>query len=238
MFKVLVLDEYKTIDKIKEGYSLARYGDGEFFRLLRSSKGISKLQKFDERLKEKLFTVFSKPLEKLLIGIPRMDKPKQWIINFNNGFSEFIKDKRACKESIFVSAFVSRPSLVGRDTQEYFDKVKSIWKDREVVLINFNSNILSHDLFKGYNVNFIKISRRDCFDDYDNILNKCREFYNQKKIFLASAGPTATCLAYDLTLDDEQCLDIGQIAFEYSLFKNENNLQLWTSQDSYRRRKK
>jgi len=236
MSKILVLDEYKTIDKIKEGYSLARYGDGEFFRLLRSSKGISKLQKFDEKLKEKLFIVFSKPLEKLLIGIPRMDKPKQWVINFNNGFSKFISDKRARKESIFVSAFVSRPSLVGRDTQEYFDKVKSIWKKREIVLINFNSSLLDHYLFEGCVVDFIQISRRNCFDDYDNIHGKCKKFYNRGKIFLASAGPSATCLAYDLTLDKEQCIDIGQIAFEYSLFKNENNLQLWTSQNEYRKK--
>jgi len=236
MSKVLVLDEYKTIDRIKEGYSLARYGDGEFFRLLRSSKGISKLQKFDDKLKEKLFTVFSKPLEKLLIGIPRMDKPKRWVINFNNNFSEFIDDKRAYRESVFVSAFVSRPSLVGRDTQEYFDKVKSIWRKRGIVLINFNSNILNHYLFEGCVVDFIQISRRDCFDDYDNIRRECKKFYNQKKVFLASAGPAATCLAYDLTLDGEQCVDIGQIAFEYSLFKNENNLQLWTSQDEYRKK--
>jgi len=233
---MLILNEYETIDKIKEGYSLARYGDGEFFRLLRSSKGISKLQRFDGKLKEKLFIVFSKPLEKLLIGIPRMDKPKQWVMNFNSGFSKFIKDKRACEESIFVSAFISRPGLVGRDTRGYFDKVKSIWKGKEIVLINFNPNLRDHYFFKGHNVNFIKISRRDCFDDYDNILGKCKKFYNQKKIFLASAGPTATCLAYDLTSDGEQCIDIGQIAFEYSLFKNENNLQGWTSQNEYRKK--
>jgi len=234
---MLILNEYKTIDKMKEGYSLARYGDGEFFRLLRSPKGISKLQKFDERLKEKLFTVFSKPLEKLLIGIPRMDKPKQWVMNFNKGFSKFISDKRAYRESVFVSAFVSRPSLVGRDTQEYFDKVKSIWKDRKIVLINFNPNLLDHYFFKGHDINFIKISRRDCFDDYDSIYSECKKLYSQKKIFLASAGPTATCLAYDLTSNGEQCIDIGQIAFEYSLFKNENNLQGWTSQNEYRKKK-
>ena len=236
MSEILILDEYKTVDKIKEGYSLARYGDGEFFRLLRSSKGISKLQKFDEKLKEKLFAVFSKPLEKLLIGIPRMDRPKPWVINFNSGFSKFISDKRAYQASVFVSAFVSRPSLVGRDTQEYFDKVKSIWRDRRIVLINFNPNLLDHYFFKGCDINFIKISRRNCFDDYDSIYSRCKKFYNQKKIFLASAGPTATCLAYDLTSDGEQCVDMGQIAFEYSLFKNENNLQGWTSQNEYRKK--
>lgn len=238
MSKVLIFDEYKTIDKIKEGYSLARYGDGEFFCLLMSSKGISKLQKSDKRLKEKLFNVFSKPLKRLLIGIPRMDKPKSWVINFDNSFSRFINDKRAYKESIFVSAFVSRPTIVNKNTQEYFNKIKSVWENKEIVLINFNFNLVNHDLFKKSIIDFIKIPRTDCFDGYDYIINECKKFYGQRKIFLVSAGPTATCLAYDLTFDGEQCIDIGQIAFEYSLFKNEDNLQSWTSQDSYRGVKK
>jgi hypothetical protein len=236
MSKVLILDEYKTIDKIKEGYSLARYGDGEFFCLLKSSKGISKLQKFDKKLREKLFVIFSDPLEKLLIGIPRMDKPKQWVINFNDSFSKFISDKRAYKESIFVSSFVSRPYLINKSTQEYFDRVKSIWENREIVLINFNPKLLNHYLFKDCTVDFIQILRTDCFNDYDDILNGCKKFLGRKKIFLISAGPTATCLAYDLTSNGEQCIDIGQIAFEYSLFKNENGLQMWTSQNEYRKR--
>ena len=238
MSKVLILDEYETIKKIKEGYSLARYGDGEFFRLLRNPKGISKLQVFDKRLQKKLIVVFSNPLKRLLIGIPRMDNPKPWIINFNKGFNKFIENKRAYKESIFVSAFISRPALVGKDNQKYFDKVKTIWEDSEIVLINFNTDLLDHYLFKRCNVDtFIQITRRDCFAQYDDILNECRKHYKKRKIFLVSAGPTATALAYDIARDKEQCIDIGQIAFEYSLFKNEDNLKGWTSQNSYRRKK-
>ncbi len=238
MSKVLILDEYETINKIKEGYSLARYGDGEFARLLKTHKGISKMQVFDKRLQNKLFVVFSNPLKKLLVGIPRMDNPKPWVVNFNKGFAKFISSKRARKESIFVSAFISRPALVGKDNQEYFDKVKTIWQDREIVLINFNTDLLEHYMFDGgYIESFIQISRRDCFDQYDDILNECRNHYGKGKIFLASAGPTATALAFDLTRDKEQCVDIGQIAFEYSLFKNEDNLIGWTSQNSYRVKK-
>lgn len=238
MSKVLILDEYKTIKKIKEGYSLARYGDGEFFSLLRNPKGISKLQMFDKKLQKKLFVVFSKPLKRLLIGIPRMDNPKPWVVSFNRGFAKFIGSKRACKESIFVSAFISRPMLVGNNNQKYFDKVKTIWKGREIVLINFNTNLLDHYLFKDCNVDtFVEISRRDCFNQYNDILNECKKHCGKGKIFLASAGPTATALAYDLTQNKEQCIDIGQIAFEYSLFKNEDNLEGWTSQNSYRRKK-
>lgn len=239
MSKILVLNEYETINKIKEGYSLARYGDGEFFNLLENPRGISKMQVFDEKLQKKLDIVFSSPLKRLLIGVPKMDSPKPWVVNFNKRFAKFIKNKDAYKESIFVSAFISRPALVNNNNQEYFDRVKSIWKKREVILINFNTNLLKHYMFEGCNIDaFIQISRRNCFDQYDYILNECKNYYGEKKIFLVSAGPVATALAYDLVLNKEQCIDIGQIAFEYSLFKNENNLQSWTSQNSYGRRKK
>ena len=236
MSGVLILDEHATINKIKQGYSLSRYGDGEFFCLLKASKGISKLQKFDKDLREKLFTVFSKPLEKLLIGIPRMDRPSQWVIKFNDIFFRFINNKPAYKESTFVSAFVSRPSVINKSTEKYFDDIKSIWRDRKIVLVNFNLDIVNHCLFKENARDFIQIPRKNCFNNYTNILSRCERFCNQKKLFLISAGPTATCLAYDLTFKGEQCIDIGQIAFEYSLFKNEKNLRTWTSQNEYRRK--
>ena len=216
-----VLEEYKTIKKIKEGYSLARIGDGEFFNIILRKKDINKLQKFDNQLRDKLLIIFSVPLNNLMIGIPRMDNPKPWVRNFTSEFSKFISNKPANDKTIWSSAFFSRPSLVGKSKQEYFDEVKSIWKDREIVLVNFNRDLLNHDLFMSCSIDFIEITRKNCFNDYHDILKSCKKHFGKNKLFLVSAGPTATCLAYDLTLKGEQVVDIGHIAFEYSLWKNE-----------------
>lgn len=234
---VVVLNEHQTIEKIKEGYSLSRYGDGEFLHLLEDNKPILKLQNFDINLKKKLIKVFTEPLEKLLIGIPRMDEPKKWVVTFHKKFTKFISNKQAETGSIFVSAFISRPCLVGNNTQNYFDKVKTIWSNREVILINFNRNLCNHYMFNNCNPTFIQVERRNCFSDYVSILNECKKFYKQQRLFLISAGPTATCLSYDLTLDNEQCIDIGQIALEYSVFNEEKNLKSWTSQNKYKKKK-
>ena len=229
-----ILNEEETIQKLKKGYSLARFGDGEFFKIMLESKGISKLQDFNLVLQKKLFNIFSDPIENLLIGIPSLKYKKPWVKNFHNKFEEFIKDKKCREVSTFVSAFFSRPSLVGKATKNYFKLVRSIWKDKHIVIINFNPTLVWHDLFNIDNYNFILIDRRNCFSCYDNILNSCSIY--DDSIFLVSAGPTASCLAYDIAKTGRQCIDIGQIAFEYSLFMGDDELEKYTSQNSYRRK--
>jgi len=231
-----ILNEEKTIDKIKEGYSIARYGDGEFIRIVLKRRGISKLQLFNPKMRKKLMEVLINPNKNLMIGIPGTDYKKRWTNIFHRKFAKFISGKKI-EKSIFASAFFSRPSMVNRDNDEYFKKVISIWNNKKIVLINFNKDLVNHHLFKHCKVDFIQIPRSDCFSFYGEILKKCKEFYNKKKIFLLSAGPTATCLAYDLTCDGEHAIDIGQIAFEYSLYKKKKDIIRWTSQNQYRRKK-
>lgn len=228
-----VLSENSAIEKIGEGYSLSRFGDGELKMIWRKAS-INKLQDYDTALQEKLLRVFTAPLKKLLIGIPNPLCDRSWIDQFTETFEEFIADKPALKESTFVSAFFSRPSIVSLDSELYFEQVKRLWKGKEVVLINFNPSLLTHYLFDDSAAHFIWILRSNCFSEYKQILKACRSYYGEKKLFLVSAGPTASCLAYDLTRDGEQCVDIGQIALEHSLFKAENDVEKWTSQNSYK----
>lgn len=231
--KLNIINEEETIDEIKKGKSIARFGDGEFIRIILEGRGISKLQSYDPLMRKKLIEILTNQVENLMIGIPRIEIKRGWIIYFHKKFKKFIIDKKI-KNNIFASAFFSRPSMVNRSNDEYFKKIMSIWNDKKIVLINFNKDIINHNLFKHCEIDFIKINRNNCFSSYNEILNKCKYFYNSKRIFLISAGPTATCLAYDLTCDGELGIDIGQIVMEYSLFKKENNIIKWTSQNNHR----
>lgn len=227
-----VIGEYDVIRKLKEGYSLSRFGDGEVKMMLRSAS-IYKLQTYDEKLQEILLKVFEQPLENLLIGIPNPLCTRPWVSDFISNFEGFVKNTGAYEKSIFVSAFFSRPSLVNLDSKRYFKRIKELWMRREIVLINFNPDIRRHPLFRESILNYIKILRRNCFADYDRILDTCQRHYGKGKIFLVSAGPAASCLAYDIASAGEQCIDIGQIVLEYSIFKGERNNERWTSQNSY-----
>ncbi len=231
-----LLNEIDTIEKLKEGYSISRFGDGEFFRIMKEEKDISKLQTYNKRLKKMLYSIFSNPCEKLLIGIPSKLYGKSWVYKFHEQFIPFFENSEAYNISKLSSAFISRPSLVNLDNQEYFDLIKSIWKNKTIVLMNFNIELQNHYLFKDSDIYFIEISRQNCFENYNALFNECKKYFNKNIIFIASAGPTSSVLAYNIASQNEQCIDIGQLAFEYSLFKNEENLESWTSQNSYRRK--
>lgn len=234
---MIILNEEDTIDLIKKGKSISRFGDGEFIRVVLEGRDISKLQSYNPFMRKKLMEVIINPVKNLMIGIPRTEIKKGWIKHFHRKFVKFITGKKI-ENNTFASAFFSRPSMVNRSNDEYFKKVMSIWNDKKIVLINFNKNLVKHHLFKNCKIDFIKISRNDCFSSYDKIWEQCKNFYNQKRLFLISAGPTATCLAYDLTRDGEWAIDIGQIALEYSLYKKEKDVVKWTSQNQYRNKKK
>lgn len=233
-----ILSEEKTIDFLKKGWSLARYGDGELHNLILKNKDISKLQDYDPILREKLLKVLRKPHEKLLIGIPYMETPKKWVNKFHNNFKETVKDY---EKLTLCSAFVSRPSVIGKDNDDYFKNISDIWKGKFCVIINFNLKIISHPLIKTCNrADFIKIPRRNCFSEYRDILERCSSYSGRVSrkdvIFLVSAGPTATVLSYDLTILGFQCIDIGQIVFEYDLYNQADNVEKWTSQNEFRRK--
>lgn len=227
-----ILDEFVAIKRIKEGYSLSRFGDGEMKMIWRRSS-VYKLQKYDEVLREKLLRIFQVPLKRLLIGVPNPLCTRLWVTAFIKEFEKFV-GTTACKGGSFVSAFFSRPSIVSLDSEAYFEEIKNLWKGREVVLINFNPKLAEHYLFRDSIVKFIEIPRRDCFLLYDKILELCKSYYKENRLFLVSAGPVATCLAYDIASVRGQCIDIGQIALEYSIFKGETNVEKWTSQNAYK----
>lgn len=222
-----------VFEALKAGFSLTRFGDGEF-KILRGGHGITNLQEYNKALEQKLLKTFSDPLPKLLIGVPNPLGTRPYVAGFYRHFTGFISDQPARTKSIFVSSFFTRPSLVNLDTEMYFKRAKAVWKDRDVVLINFNSNLPDHFLFRDSFCTFIEISRRDCFCDYGEIMASCNKLCGQGKMFLISAGPTANCLVYDLCEKGEHAIDIGQLAFEHSLFIGQPKPERWTAQNTYK----
>lgn len=192
-----VLSEQSVFSKLEQDFSLSRFGDGEF-KIIRAESGISGLQKYSDKLRYKLLNVFLRPLPNLLIGIPNPLCTRSYVEGFHKYFDEFISSKPTKIESIFVSSFFTRPSLVNLDSDSYFDRVKNIWKGRRIVLINFNRGLLNHFLFKNSVCDFIEIPRRNCFSKYKEIIASCYKFCGEGKIFLISAGPVASCLVHDL----------------------------------------
>ena len=125
------------------------------------------------------------------------------------------------------------------DCKEYFDKVRELWDGKEIVIVNFSQRMWKIDLFdNATNTVFIEIPMRHCFKNYDDILQKCCFFSEQNKVFVVTAGPMASVLAYDLTKMGERCIDIGKIAFEYAKWRGYHKLETFISQDTWQEKKR
>jgi glycosyltransferase family protein len=129
---------------------------------------------------------------------------------------------------VYYNAFINRCYINFNKTEEYyqqcriyFDKLKQIWTDRDIVILE------SKDVPLGVTNDILdtakSISRiifcpvRNAFNKYSQILSSFDKI-NKDVLILAALGPSATVLAYDLHKKGYQAIDIGDINAEYECF--------------------
>ena len=226
MKKISVVDEFHTIEKIKEGYSISRFGDGELQLVF-----LSGLLYLKERLRGrnpqvfenggfffslKMKQVLQSDLDKLLIGIPNVyyeGAEKKWKSKWYHDNKQKVASYLNPQKT-YYSMFFVRYNRIDEHCDTHWDRVNSIWKDKRIAIINFNEKLAEHEMFSNAEqVTFVKSAQRNAWGrngaGYKAILKKCLEL--DVDLYLASCGPVATILAYDLTLKGRQCVDIGQL---------------------------
>jgi len=224
---VLSIDE--TLDKIiSEKCSISRFGDGEFLYMIDHLN--LPFQKQDPVLREKLFQILKSDEPGILIGLPTgyhslknlyYESRHTWrsqITWIYPRLSRYI-DKN---KTYFNSSF-TRPYIEYKDkthARAYFKKIKKIWENRDVILIEGEKSRLGagNDLFeKVLSIKRILASAHHAFSKYNELLNEaCR--HPKSTLFLIALGPTATVLAYELAKKGYQAIDIGNIDIEYEWY--------------------
>lgn len=205
-----VVGEEETLDAVCSGKSIARYGDGELNNL-EGKKCVPQL--VVPGLENELRTIMRSKNKNCLVGIPRLDarmapeKHASWT-HYIPRFRPFMThDKR------YYSAFITRPdSAPWIATKEYFDKVNSLWKDKEVALVWGGYRSLYPEFLRktgAAKVHSVIVSYEDAYAQIDDTL--ARVLATGAKTVLLCAGPTATCLAYRLSLQGLHAIDLGHI---------------------------
>lgn len=226
--KVLSIDE--TIGKLKSGYSMVRFGDGEF----RIMGGLpqSNYQNAEEGLSKGLKKVIKSAEEntKLLVCIPNIDNllencteqsKKYWTIHFVKCMKYYKENCR--KEATYGDAFVTRPYMTFKDrskSSEWFKELRSLFDDKEFVLIEGKYSRLGvgNDLFENVkSLERILCPPKNSYEKYDEILAEAKKVSKDKTILL-SMGPAGKVLAYELFKEGYTVMDIGHIDSEYEWF--------------------
>lgn len=217
---------------LEEGKSLARFGDGEFSiagNILRH-----KFQRLDEKLAERIRQVLISDNDKLLVAVAdnygsleKYNEEGAYGIRFY--MTDDIRKLHASllnKDKVYSDAYITRPYVLYKDNltdapKKRFEKLKEIWHDKNIVIVEGAQTRLGvrNDLFGGAkSIRRILAPATSSFDRYDDILQASLEVADNADIFILAIGPSSGVLAYDLTLQGIQAVDVGHIDIEYEWF--------------------
>ncbi len=223
-----------TVDTIvKNKKSMARFGDGEFAQIMKMER--HKFQKLDERLGIRLKEVLHSDHPNMMIAIANNYGTLQDYTEFaadgirtymsvdgiRAGHMELLEQGR-----VYYDAYVSRPYVMYRDQmtdapRKRFENLKRIWEGRNVLIVEGAQTRMGigNDLMEGArSIKRILAPATSSFDRYDDILKAALKHAEKDILFLVAMGPSAGVLAYDLTVEGYQALDIGHLDLEYEWF--------------------
>ena len=218
-----------TLDYIIENKSsLVRFGDGEINMLAGHS---IPYQDYDEELVSTMRDIIGQESRKeLVVCLPDAFTDRfrftYWAIPFWKDHMDHYMDfyRELCSDSWYGSTFVSRPYIDFEDKSQakaQFEKLKSIWKNRDLLIVEgaTSRSGVGNDLFDEANsIKRIVCPSHSAFSRVHEIEQEIEKHANDRLI-LCMLGPTAKVLAYHLSKKGYQVLDIGHIDSEYEWMK-------------------
>ena len=226
--KLHILSTEETIlEMVTQRKSIARFGDGELDIINGGEIGF---QKQNKELAERLKEILKENQDFCLIGVPDTinsfynlteESENFWIKNMSKNRHIWIQylnsDMKYCTSNI------TRLYIRYKDksnSRRYFSTLRKIWEDRDVVICEGEKTRMGigNDLLdNSKSVKRIICPSENAFDKYNEIYNEIQK-YPKDVVVLMALGPTATVLAYDLSKDGYQALDVGHLDVEYELY--------------------
>ena len=204
-----VRSEEETLDAVLGGKSIARYGDGEF-KIIFGASCVS--QKYSKALAEEMAYILRAESSRCLVGIPNLD-PRSPKIHLWRKYEKRYPT-RLNRAKTYYSSFITRPdSAPWIYTPEFYAKVTSLWRDKDVTLVSGTERSLTPEFVAstgGLNTSVFHISceRRDAYEQIDLIEKEIRKA--GRTTVLLCCGPAATCLAWRLH-QHFHAIDLGHI---------------------------
>lgn len=186
--------------------SIGRYGDGEL-RIALGGQAISQVQ--DPQLRRELLNLLKDTRGPCLPCIPNLecDTPKMWFwqkymaAKFTNLYDKKFK---------YGSQFITRPdSTPWIDTPEFWDRMRDLWRGKDVVLVAGTERSLVPELMpEAKSIRRVGGPRRDAYAVIDQIQE---EIGTPSGPVILCIGATATVLAHRLAKRGIHALDLGHL---------------------------
>jgi len=226
--KLHILSAAGTIKKVNQGYSLARYGDGEFNIILNNPTPA--FQPYSKSLSDKLAKTLDNHHEKLLLCIPKaFQNLSPYTFSSKRFYIEFLsknwhKIKPYLNSSCYGDTNISRIYIDYKSkqgTKKRIADLKTIWHKKDIVIIEGNKTFfgINNDLLDNCkSIKRIICPSTNAFKNYAEILETAKQKIKPGTLVLIALGPTATILAADLANLGYQAIDIGHLDIEYEWY--------------------
>ncbi len=223
----------ETLDELlNHKKTICRFGDGEF-ACISGNLRAKFTATYSQKLADRLVEVLNSNDENIMLAIAdnygNLEKyseaSKREIRHYmSNGAREehmkILDSKRK-----YYNAYVTRPYITFADVfteapKRRFDKIKLLWENRDVVLIEgiYTRFGVGNDLLSNAKtVKRILGPAVDAINKYDEVFNAAMQ-ENEDSLYLLALGPVATVMAYDLAKSGRQAVDIGHLDLEYEWF--------------------
>ena len=228
--RYIIKSKIETMDKLLEGYSISRYGDGEFSLIYKNRKDGINYQEDNIEMRKRLAEILKSNLINHLVGIPealiRIDNLIQGEAYFWSKYYYTNKkdlNKYLSKTKVYYDSMISRfylPYTDKSDCELIVEKLKQLFQDREVLIVegeNTRFGLGNELLSLAKKVNRILCPPKNAYRIYSKILERIKK-EDKKQLILIALGPTATILAYDLAKEGYQAVDIGHMDIEYEWY--------------------
>jgi hypothetical protein len=203
-----VRSEEDTLARVLGGASIARYGDGEF-KIAAGNGCVSQIP--DKNLTAELRDILVRDNSRCIVGIPRLDVRSPKIENWRKYEQKYPRFLSRGVE--YYSAFITRPdSAPWIYTAAFYEKIESLWREEPVILVSGSDRSLTSEFLYAHGartVYHVKCARRDAYAEIDKLMEDILSI-NVKRVILC-CGPTATCLAWRLSLAGKHAIDLGHV---------------------------
>lgn len=228
-YRIMSIED--TIDQVvKHKKSISRLGDADFLLLL-EERDVS-YQNLTPEIAQKLKEVLACRDSRFLICLPDTIVSQSRCSRFSKvHWKKFINTYGKKLQSYFDQTYhygnsnMSRVYIENKNkkiSESIFKKLKTIWQDKEVVIIEGEYTRLGvgNDLLdNAKSVKRIIAPHKNAFQKYNELKELLFSFSKEDTLFLFSLGPTATILCYEMSKLNYWAVDIGNIDLEYMWMK-------------------
>lgn len=213
--KVASIDE--TIEELRtKNKSIARYGDGEF--MLCFGRSIN-FQKNDYLLRKRLRAILKNNRPTCLIGLPSYNPQL-----FSSFWQQFWYENTKIVANLLNRNTKYYNQEISRGANlDQIDKLKTIWERRNVIFVYGKGSRfdVNHELFKEINEKHsIEGLAINAWSEYESLFQKVLSLSKtiSNPIVLCALGPTATVLAFDLSVE-VQTIDLGHLTNVFDVLR-------------------